>query len=140
MSWFFDRFRSKVRRMASVKMAEKIAKEAGVRCSVSLLDGGRTLRINHRTFPVVEIEELTLEDYTSAHATISRALGVKPAILISEHMSNYKRAWAAWQRGGDELLMKPIFKATELQEAVVTALENANLQSNKNGRQPAATA
>lgn len=69
-----------------------------------------------------------------------RALRVRPAVLISEHMSNYKRAWAAWQRGGDELLMKPIFKASELQEAVVTALETANLQSHTNRRQPAATA
>jgi len=60
-----------------------------------------------------------------------RALPGTPAILLSEHMSNFKQAWAAWQRGGDELLMKPVFRASELQEAVVTAMENATLSRQK---------
>ncbi len=78
-------------------------------------------------------------EYSSEEVLNSlRALRVRPAVLISEHMSNYKRAWAAWQRGGDELLMKPIFKASELQEAVVIALENARLNSNTSQRHLAA--
>ena len=76
MAWY-DLFWRK-RQKTAVEMAEEIAKKAGVRCSTSLLDGGLTLRINHRIFPAAEIEALTLEDPKSAHATISRALGVKP--------------------------------------------------------------
>ena len=53
------------------------------------------------------------------------ALRPRPAILLAEHMSSYDRAWRAWQLGGDELLMKPVFSSRELHEAVVMALENA---------------
>jgi CheY-like chemotaxis protein len=49
----------------------------------------------------------------------------RPAILLTEHMDRYDRAWRAWQKGGDELLMKPIFTHEELHAAIVTALENA---------------
>ena len=49
----------------------------------------------------------------------------RPAILLTDHMHRFDRAWRAWQRCGDELLMKPIFKGEELQTAVVAALENA---------------
>ena len=48
-----------------------------------------------------------------------------PAVLLTEHMDRYDRAWRAWQKGGDELLMKPVFKSDELHTAVVAALENA---------------
>ena len=48
-----------------------------------------------------------------------------PAILLTEHMDRYDRAWRAWQKGGDELLMKPVFKAEELHEAIIIAMENA---------------
>jgi len=48
-----------------------------------------------------------------------------PAILLTGWMDRYDAAWRAWQRGGDELLIKPVFKVAELQEAIVTALENA---------------
>lgn len=51
-----------------------------------------------------------------------------PAVLITEHMSEFARAWRAWQRGGDELLMKPIFQTCELHEAVVSAMEHAAMQ------------
>ena len=53
------------------------------------------------------------------------ALRDRPAVLLTEHMDRYDRAWRAWQQGGDELLMKPVFRAAELHEAIVTALENA---------------
>ena len=53
------------------------------------------------------------------------AMENRPAILLIEHMSRYDRAWAAWQRGGDELLMKPVLRSWELQQAITTARENA---------------
>lgn len=49
----------------------------------------------------------------------------RPAVLLTEHMHRFDRAWRIWQRCGDELLMKPVFKAEELHQAVVAALENA---------------
>ena len=52
-------------------------------------------------------------------------LNDRPAILLTGWMDRYDLAWRAWQRGGYELLMKPLFKAEELHKAIVTALENA---------------
>ena len=49
----------------------------------------------------------------------------QPAVLLTGWMDRYDIAWRAWQRGGDELLMKPIFSAEELHIAIVTAMENA---------------
>ena len=49
----------------------------------------------------------------------------RPALLLTEHMDQYQRAWRAWQRGGDELLMKPVFRTHELHQAVVAATESA---------------
>jgi hypothetical protein len=40
-------------------------------------------------------------------------------------MDRCGQAWRAWQRGGHDLLIKPIFRADELHAAVVAALENA---------------
>jgi DNA-binding response OmpR family regulator len=48
-----------------------------------------------------------------------------PAILLTEYMDRYDRAWRAWQIGGDELLMKPIFESGELVNAIVAARESA---------------
>ena len=48
-----------------------------------------------------------------------------PAVLLTEHMSRFDRAWSAWQHGGDELLMKPIFHLHELRLASITAMKNA---------------
>jgi DNA-binding response OmpR family regulator len=58
-----------------------------------------------------------------------RLLDCPPAILLTEHMSRFDRAWRVWQMGGDELLMKPIFSVHDLQESVVAALEHAALNS-----------
>lgn len=56
-----------------------------------------------------------------------RTLPARPAILITEHMSRFDRAWRAWQLGGDELLMKPVFHTRELHDAIVIAMERAAL-------------
>lgn len=48
----------------------------------------------------------------------------RPAVLIVGRMDRYDKAWQAWQKGGDELLMKPVFKGDEIHQAVVTAMEN----------------
>jgi len=53
------------------------------------------------------------------------ALPQRPAILLTGGMDRYDRLWRAWQQGGDELLVKPMFRIEELQAAIVTALENA---------------
>ncbi len=54
-----------------------------------------------------------------------QALQPRPAILLTGWMDRFDKVWRAWQRGGDELLMKPIFSASELQAAIIMALENA---------------
>jgi CheY-like chemotaxis protein len=48
-----------------------------------------------------------------------------PAVLLTGWMDRYNQAWRAWQRGGHELLLKPILRADELEEAIVSARENA---------------
>jgi DNA-binding response OmpR family regulator len=50
-----------------------------------------------------------------------------PAVLLTEHVDRFDRAWRAWQKCGHELLMKPVCKSQELQDAIVKALENAVL-------------
>lgn len=67
-----------------------------------------------------------------------KALAPRPAILLTGNMARFDRAWRAWQSGGDELLMKPMFKAQELHDAIVTALENA--ATGKRGLRTAASA
>lgn len=54
-----------------------------------------------------------------------RSLPRRPAVLLTEFLGRYDRAWQAWQRGGDDLLIKPIFSMDDLQDAIVTARENA---------------
>jgi len=53
------------------------------------------------------------------------AMDDRPAVLLVGWMDRYAGVWRAWQQGGDELLMKPIFKVEELHSAIVSALENA---------------
>ena len=53
------------------------------------------------------------------------AMDDRPAVLLVGWMDRYAGVWRAWQQGGDELLMKPIFKVEELHSAIVAALENA---------------
>lgn len=49
----------------------------------------------------------------------------RPALLIVGWMDRYDVAWRAWQIGGDELLMKPVFNVGEIHLAITTALDNA---------------
>jgi CheY-like chemotaxis protein len=49
----------------------------------------------------------------------------RPAVLLTEYLDRYDRAWRVWQKGGDDLLIKPVFCWDDVQEAMVTALENA---------------
>ena len=49
----------------------------------------------------------------------------RSAVLLTGWLDRYDIAWRAWQRGGDELLMKPVFTTEEVHQAIVTALENA---------------
>jgi DNA-binding response OmpR family regulator len=53
------------------------------------------------------------------------AVDDRPAILLTGWMERYDVAWRAWQAGGDELLLKPVLRSEELEEAIVTARENA---------------
>ncbi len=53
------------------------------------------------------------------------AMKPRPAVLLTEYMDRYDRAWRMWQVGGDEILMKPLFNNHELQEGIITAMENA---------------
>ena len=62
----------------------------------------------------------------------------KPAILLTEHMANFKQAWRAWQMGGHELLMKPVLKAQEVADAVCKAIHNS-LLDDADGRPEAIT-
>jgi len=53
--------------------------------------------------------------------------GNRPAVLLTGWLDRYDIAWRAWQKGGDELLVKPVFTTDELHQAIVAALENAAL-------------
>jgi len=46
-------------------------------------------------------------------------------VLLTGWLDRYDIAWRAWQKGGDELLIKPVFSTDDIHEAIVTALENA---------------
>jgi len=54
-----------------------------------------------------------------------QTMPTRPAILLTEHMERFDRAWRIWQTGGDELLLKPIFHGDELHLSIAAAMENA---------------
>jgi len=62
----------------------------------------------------------------------------RPAVLLTGWLDRYDVAWRAWQIGGDELLIKPVFHLGELHQAIVTALENAAACTRDVGRRPKA--
>jgi len=66
------------------------------------------------------------------------ALNPRPAVLLTGWMDRYALAWKAWQKGGDDLLIKPVFSTDDLHEAIVTAMENAATGTRKGSRPRAA--
>jgi DNA-binding response OmpR family regulator len=64
----------------------------------------------------------------------------RPVVLLTEHMSRFDRAWSAWQIGGDELLMKPMLHKRELQDAIISARQNAMMDPHWQRRQQAQSA
>lgn len=71
---------------------------------------------------VILAAELALQEGVIESLT---AFKPRPAILLTERMDRFDRAWRAWQRGGDELLIKPVLADEELLMAIVAARENA---------------
>lgn len=72
--------------------------------------------------------DLAILDADLASETLLRgvqALPGRPAVLLTGWPENIGHVWHAWQTGGDELLMKPLLHADELQLAAATAMENA---------------
>ncbi len=57
----------------------------------------------------------------------------RPAIILTAALERFDKAWRAWQRGGDELIIKPVLHASELHVALFAALKNA-----RTPRRPAA--
>ncbi len=49
----------------------------------------------------------------------------RPAVLLTEFIHRYDRAWRMWQQGGDDLLIKPILSENDIHAAVTTAMTNA---------------
>jgi len=58
----------------------------------------------------------------------------RPAVLLTDWMDRFDRVWRAWQHGGDELLMKPVFNVEELHASIVTAMENAAVGTRRRER------
>lgn len=71
---------------------------------------------------VILASELALHDGVMAALS---SLKPRPAVLLTERMDRFDRAWRAWQQGGDELLLKPVLSSYDLHQAIVTARENA---------------
>jgi DNA-binding response OmpR family regulator len=67
------------------------------------------------------------------------ALRSRPALLLTCWMDRYDLAWRVWQQGGDELLVKPVFRSEDLHQAIVSALENATAGT-RTGSRPAGAA
>jgi len=61
----------------------------------------------------------------------------RPAVLLTERVDRFDRAWRAWQKGGDELLIKPVLGLGDLHAAIVTARENAVAGVRRRGRSAA---
>jgi PleD family two-component response regulator len=52
----------------------------------------------------------------------------RPAIVLVSTLQRFDLAWRAWQRGGDDLLFKPMLHPSELDSSVRTALANSVTQ------------
>ena len=49
----------------------------------------------------------------------------RPAIVLTSSLARFDKAWRAWQRGGDEVLIKPLLHPNEIHAAIVAAMQNA---------------
>lgn len=85
------------------------------------------VRVAHwRPDLVIIASELAEDGFLGLLQDVAPA-GNRPAVLLTGWLDRYDIAWRAWQKGGDELLIKPVFTTDELHAAIVTALENATL-------------
>lgn len=48
----------------------------------------------------------------------------RPAVVLTASLEKFSEAWRAWQRGGDELIIKPVLHPSELHVALLIALKN----------------
>ena len=62
----------------------------------------------------------------------------RPAILLISAMTDFEKAWRAWQRGGDEVLFKPLLHSSELHTAIMSARQNALCPSRRPAVRPLA--
>lgn len=69
----------------------------------------------------VEIDEVCQGDLLEQ---LSQILP-RPAIVLTSVLERFDKAWMSWQRGGDEVLFKPILHPSELHVAIFTARQNA---------------
>ena len=90
---------------------------------VHQVDAGEALEHAKHWEPDLVITAADLADTGVIEAMAD--LDSQPAVLLTGWMDRYNQAWRAWQRGGHELLLKPILRADELEEAIVSARENA---------------
>jgi len=69
----------------------------------------------------VELEEVCQGDM------LERLEGIlpRPAIVLVSVLERFDKAWQAWQRGGHEVLFKPILHPSELHVAILNARQNA---------------
>ena len=62
-----------------------------------------------------------------------------PAVILTAGLDRFDKAWQAWQRGGHEVLFKPVLHPSELHVTIISALGNALCPRNRQGvPQPAA--
>lgn len=53
------------------------------------------------------------------------AAGNYPAVVLTASLDRFDAAWRAWQRGGDELVFKPLIHRDELHQALLTAKQSS---------------
>lgn len=54
-----------------------------------------------------------------------RKIDPRPAVLLTGQLDRFDAAWQAWQRGADELLLKPVLQAWEIHTAIISAINRA---------------
>jgi len=62
----------------------------------------------------------------------------RPAIVLTAPLEKFGDAWRAWQRGGDELVIKPVLHASELHVALLVAMKNTHAPRHRNTTRPLA--